>query len=102
MVHVLCNFIGTDIKGGRYDGLNAAVNTFFSSFMDRVVVVVVAVVVVVMVHVLCNFIGTDIKGGRYDGLNAAVNTFFSSFMDRVRLYKDVEWRKWASAPRIGN
>ena len=55
-----------------------------------------------MVHALFNFIGTDIKRGRYDGLNAAVNNFFSSFMDRVRLCKDVEWRKWASVPRIGN
>ena len=55
-----------------------------------------------MMHVLCNFIGIDIKGERYNGLNAAVNIFFSSLMNRVWLCKDAEWRKWASAPRIGN
>ena len=55
-----------------------------------------------MVHVLCNFIGIYIKGGRYNGLDAAVNIVFSSFVDKVRLCKDVEWRKWASASRIGS
>ena len=55
-----------------------------------------------MVHALCNFIGIDIKGGRYNGLNAAVNIFFSYFMDGARLCKDIEWRKWTSAPRIRN
>ena len=35
MVRALCNFIGIDIKRGRYNGLNAAVIMCFSSFVDR-------------------------------------------------------------------